>query len=82
MSDALFQPYNQDGVEVRQGDRVRSADGPVRVVTNVFPPEHELSLYYEMDHGCVEIAPATIEELPLNEDIVLIERAASNEGAE
>ncbi len=58
------------------GDHILSAGPPERIVTGVFEPDHEVSLYYDMTNGCIEIAPATIESLPLNEDIVLVARAA------
>ena len=74
MSKAAFKPFYADGQEVRVGDRLRYVGGVVREVTNVFPPEHEVSCLYSMENGCAEIAPATIESLPLDEDIDLIER--------
>jgi len=60
------------------GDRILDA-GFDTIVTSVFDPDHEISRLYNMANGCVEIAPASIEPLPLNEDIDLIERGASDE---
>ena len=74
MSHPDFQPFYADGQRVMVGDRILSAGPPVRVVTGVFEPDHEVSRLYEMTNGCVEIAPATIESLPLNEDIDLVSR--------
>ena len=36
-----FWPFYDDGTEVRIGDLVRSAGGPVRVITSIFPPNDE-----------------------------------------
>lgn len=74
MNAEPFMPYYHDGQRVTVGDVVKYVDGPLRVITNVFDPAHEISLLYSMARGCVEIAPATIENLPLDEDILLIRR--------
>ncbi len=76
MSHPDFQPYYADGQRVRVGDRVLSAGPPERIVTGVFDPDHEVSRLYDMRNGCAQIAPATIEILPLNEDIVLVARGS------
>ena len=67
-----------DGKEISVGDKVDIANGQrVATVTNIFSPEHDVSIYYEMENGCVEITPNSIYPLPLEEDIELIERKAS-----
>lgn len=63
-----------DGQIVKIGDVVTVAGSGERNITNIFPPDHEISIYYEMEDGCVEISPATIESVPLNEDIDLVRR--------
>ena len=70
-----FQPYYWNGTKVMTGDRVLSAGPPERIITAVFEPDHEISKLYNMINGCVEISPATIEPLPLNEDIDFVARA-------
>jgi hypothetical protein len=75
MTNSKFLPFYADGQCVLVGDRVYSAGPPERIITGVFDPDHEVSLQYGMENGCVEIAPATITGLPLNEDIVLIARS-------
>src|SRR5687767_1556055 len=79
MSSIEFKPFYADGQRVMVGDRVMHAAPPTRVITNVFPPDHEVSRLYDMTNGCIEMTPATIEILPCNEDIVLIARAADSE---
>lgn len=74
MSHPDFKPFYADGQRVMVGDRVLSAGPPERIITNVFEPDHEVSRLYDMKNGCAEIAPATIEPLPLNEDIDLVAR--------
>ena len=78
MNNPEFQPFYADGQQVIVGDRILSAGPPERVITGVFDPEHEVSRLYDMTNGCAEIAPATIESLPLNEDIVLVQRASGH----
>lgn len=74
MNHSDFKPYYDNGALVMVGDRVLSAGPPERIVTAVFDPDHEISQFYGFVNGCVEIAPATIESLPLNEDIDLVAR--------
>jgi len=73
MSSTKFIALYEDGTEVFEGDVIESS-GRITVITRVFSPENEISRMYDMQDGCVEIAPHTIEVLPLNEDIKLIRR--------
>jgi hypothetical protein len=82
MSAGEFKPFYMDGQRVMVGDRVLHAGPPIRLITNVFPPDHEISRLYDMEHGCVEMTPATIESLPCNEDIELIARAGAADDAD
>jgi hypothetical protein len=74
MSQADFKPFYADGQRVMPGDRIFSSGPPERVVIAVYEPDHEVSRFYKMENGCAEITPATIEPLPLNDDIALISR--------
>ena len=60
------------------GDRVVTGSGLERTVTHVFEPDNEVSQQYDMTNGCVAISPASIESLPLNEDIVLLARSTAD----
>ncbi|HEX8297364.1 MAG TPA: hypothetical protein VF593_13755 [Chthoniobacteraceae bacterium] len=81
MSHPDFRPFYMDGQRVMVGDRVLNAGPPERIITGVFDPDHEVSRFYHMTNGCAEIAPATIELLPLNEDIILVARASAGSGS-
>ena len=65
------------GEEVKVGDRVSVAGSPPRTISALFSPDHEISLLYGMEKGCIEILPATIESNPLDEDILLLGREGS-----
>jgi hypothetical protein len=71
-------PRYSDGQEIRVGDKVvrpHSGEQP-RTITNIFPPDHEVSRLYEMEFGCVELeSPSAILPIPIEEDIELIERS-------
>ena len=73
MSNLDFKPFYADGQRVMVGDRILDAAFE-SVITAVFEPDHEVSLLYKMTNGCAEIAPASIEPLPLNEDTDLVAR--------
>ena len=81
MSKIAFKPFYHDGSRVMTGDRVSVAGGEIRIIGEIFPPEHILSTLIHAKHGSVEILPRTREYLPLNEDIVLASRAPQSPDA-
>lgn len=71
-------PRYSDGQKIRVGDKVirlHSEDQP-RTITNIFPPDHEVSRLYGMEFGCVELeSPSAILPVPIEEDFELVERS-------
>ena len=66
-----------DGQSIQVGDRVivPHSEKEVSIITNIFPPNHEVSVFYDEEFGCVELGPpSAILPLPIEEDIELVAR--------
>jgi len=74
-----FKPFYQDGTEVRPGDVVRRCQERLTTIGDVYPPEHEMSIWVRAQNGCAEILPHTIEFLPLDEDTEFVSRAEADQ---